>query len=29
VTVRRDGSDNMRVTCRYNVANGKVTLRQR
>ena len=29
VTVRRDGTENMRVTCRYNGANGKVTLRQR
>ena len=29
VTVRRDGSEIMRVTCRCNGANGKVTLRQR
>ena len=27
VTVRRDGTETMRVTCRYNGANGKVSLR--
>src|SRR3954462_11518559 len=29
VTVRRDGSENMRVSCRYSAASGKVKLRQR
>ena len=29
VTVRRDGTETLRVTCRYNAASGKVTLRQR
>lgn len=29
VTVRRDGSETLRVSCRYNGANGKVTLRPR
>jgi hypothetical protein len=29
VTVRRDGSETLRVSCRYNAANGKVTLRPR
>ncbi|HKN67319.1 MAG TPA: hypothetical protein VJW73_13645 [Gemmatimonadaceae bacterium] len=29
VTVRRDGSETLRVTCRYNAANEKVTLRPR
>jgi hypothetical protein len=29
VTVRRDGTETMRVTCRYNGANGKVSLRGR
>jgi hypothetical protein len=29
VTVRRDGSENMRVSCRYSATSGKVKLRQR
>ena len=29
VTVRRDGTETMHVTCRYNSANGKVSLRAR
>lgn len=29
VTVRRDGTETMHVTCRYNPANGKVSLRAR
>ncbi len=29
VTVRRDGTETMQVTCRYNGANGKVSLRGR